>query len=179
LHEPHDSEWHTSQPHHFHLPELIKEEIDWFEIPPDSINSLVAIQVSRKYCSLVARTIKPPPPHMIVAAGVRAINLKGNGTRLSTAGAMLLGPNAASGIVDVSMRHVRAYLSRESITMQDDLNVRRGPSLVRFQGKVFGRAIVRHDSTGTTLDSLFPRVWAGVQVATRIQNIANTKCFSD
>lgn len=162
-----------NMPRRFELPELIREETDWFRIPPEAFHSLAATQYSRKYCSLIARTVEPPPQDMIVSSGVRAINLKGDANRLSTAGAMLLGPTAVSGIVDVGMEHARSYLSRESITLPDDACLCPGPSLVRIQGKFFGRAFARRDSVGTRLDSFFPRIWAGVQVASHLRNRAH------
>lgn len=158
---------------------LIPEELEHFRIPPDSLNGYRVHRVSSKYDSIEATSVVAPPQKMCFSRGVRAINRKGKPNRLSTAGALLLGHLAHANRYSVSCPELNAYLSRRRIEARAGEMDHAGVVLVSHCGKTMGRGVIRRfDHSNLVLESHFPRVWAGTQVASRIENIHDIRAVS-
>ena len=145
-----------------------RADIDRFDFDTDVLSLYRSEVLSRKYTSLVGRDVQFPSSPIILAAGVRAINTKGSDARLSTAGAMLLGPAARKSIVDLSVSDMKYFLGREDITAMDAWLGSPGSVLVRSKNVTFGLGSISSTSGTGVLRSFFPRTWAGVDVAARL-----------
>ncbi|KAA6184725.1 RsmB/NOP family class I SAM-dependent RNA methyltransferase [Thiohalocapsa marina] len=80
--------------------------------------------------------------------------------KLTTAGALLLGPQATRNRMDLTLPQRDAYLRREAFTPgpEQTRDCRPGQVLVRYCGHTLGVAVLHRSGT---LESLFPRKWSG------------------
>jgi NOL1/NOP2/fmu family ribosome biogenesis protein len=80
--------------------------------------------------------------------------------KLTTGGALLLGPLATRQGLDLTAVQRDAYLRRRSFTPSAEQirECRAGQVLVRYRGFTLGVAVLHRSGT---LESLFPRRWSG------------------
>lgn len=148
---------------------FLYDELDRFGIPKDAVSRYELVGDGRKYAHLVDGSMSDFVSDPGVAGdGVRAVNRKGGAWRLSTAGVMLLGTLARNRILDLDLDDLYSYLRRNDVEMAHRGSVTGKACLVRSGGLAFGRGELANGPVGSRLISLFPRVWAGVEVRTRL-----------
>ena len=113
---------------------------------------------------LTQRGHRPPALPRPEALGLRLIRHRLRPPKLSTAGALLLGPRARINFIELRRDQVSPYLQRREQTLgpaQTEVCTGRGFVLVRHLG--FGLGIGWYDPAGRRLESLFPKRWMGGQ----------------
>ncbi len=109
------------------------------------------------------RSIAPEPSTAVrLSYGVRLFNPKTRDHRLTTEAARTVGPFAQNGTVDIAPEAVTDYLVRRPV--QPEALSPAAPHIpvviVRCRGAALGLGRVR----GGRVESLFPRIWGGVDV---------------
>lgn len=107
---------------------------------------------------------RPPALPEPEALGLLLIRPRLRPPKLSTAGALLLGPQARTNFVELRPEQVRPYLQRQGQTLaaaQTEACTGRGFVLVRYRG--FGLGTGWFEPEGRGLESLFPKRWMGGQ----------------
>ena len=113
---------------------------------------------------LAQRQHRPPVLPRPEALGLCLIRHRLRPPKLSTAGALLLGPRARANTVELRRDQVSPYFQRREQTLgpaQTESCTGTGFVLVRHLG--FGLGIGWYDPAGRRLESLFPKRWMGGQ----------------
>ncbi len=152
---------------------LIKDDLIRFGIEEQQLAPYRTAIRSSKYGYVVPRACLPPPQALLFGAGLRAINLKGDRNRLSTAGVMFFGPKATRNVIDVDASQLKSYLIGRRTDVSGKLNRLPLPCLIRSGGLLFGRGVVSSAHDQIHIESYFPRIWAGVDVRTRLERLAD------
>jgi len=109
---------------------------------------------------LATRRLRPPAQPPPAAMGLSLVRTKARPPKLSTAGAMLLGPSASRNLIEMTQEQLVAYLARSEFLVtraQIECCDSDGYVIARFQG--FGIGIAELDRERLRVRSLFPKRW--------------------
>ena len=115
---------------------------------------------TRRGLHLAAADHAPPAAPAPQASGLFLYRTNLRPPKLTTAGALLLGPHATRNRLDLTATQRDAYLRREELTPppRQTRDCGLGQVLVRYRGFTLGVAVLHRSGT---LESLFPRKWSG------------------
>jgi 16S rRNA C967 or C1407 C5-methylase (RsmB/RsmF family)/NOL1/NOP2/fmu family ribosome biogenesis protein len=115
---------------------------------------------TRRGLHLAAADHAPPASPLAQGSGLFFHRTNMRPPKLTTGGALLLGPHATRNRLDLTREQFDAYLRREPLTprVRQTGDCRPGHVLVRHGGFTMGVALLHRSGT---LESLFPRKWSG------------------
>ncbi|WP_295886367.1 RsmB/NOP family class I SAM-dependent RNA methyltransferase [uncultured Thiohalocapsa sp.] len=150
--EPDDAAWCHALAEHYGIAEPITEQFR-------------AHRQTRRGLHLAARDHAPPAAPLPEGSGLFFHRTNIRPPKLTTAGALLLGPQATRQVLDLDAPDLRdAYLRRQTLTptAAQRAYCRPGQVIVRHRGFPLGVAVLHRSGE---LESLFPRKWSGCTAA--------------
>ncbi|MFP3940571.1 MAG: RsmB/NOP family class I SAM-dependent RNA methyltransferase [Thermoanaerobaculia bacterium] len=134
-----------------------------FGLPEEVFAGTGLVQRGRGVLALVADDLRAPRHPRPSSVGVGLLHAGMRNPKLTTAGAMAVGPAATRNVVDLDAEELRAYIARRD----QELPAGRadactgGYVLVRHRGACFGVGWLRPAPAGgrASLRSLFPKRW--------------------
>lgn len=148
----------------------------WFGIDDQVFSTLKWVKQGTRNIYLCARSCQAPAGPEIENIGLLAVRRGNLHLKLTTAGAMVLGPHASQNVLKLPQTHRLDYIARTPFVIQQEWMVRcegRGPVIVICDDIPLGVGIVRvvgeHSpeeiralfAMGTRyLESQFPKAWA-------------------
>lgn len=140
--------------------DALRPILDWFGIPEETVSHLTYRPESRKYGALVARDHDPGLPFRPLATGLAAVRVQSRVPKPTTQAAIAIGRHATRNVVDLDRDGALAFVRRASLPLDSPAA---GYQIVRWLGHPLGIGLARSGSAGSILDSLYPRIWAGMQ----------------
>jgi hypothetical protein len=150
--EPDDAAWCHALAEHYGIAEPITEQFRTH-------------RQTRRGLHLAARDHAPPAAPLPEGSGLFFHRTNIRPPKLTTAGALLLGPQATRQVLDLDAPDLRdAYLRRQTLTptAAQRAHCRPGQVIVRHRGFPLGVAVLHRSGE---LESLFPRKWSGCTAA--------------
>ncbi len=142
-----DGDWVGDLAEHYGLPDRL--------LPEFSLH-----RQTRRGLHLAAADHAPPAAPAPQGSGLFLYRTNLRPPKLTTAGALLLGPHATRNRIDLTTTQRDAYLRREELTppprQTGDCGL--GQVLLRYRGVTLGVGVLHRSGT---LESLFPRKWSG------------------
>jgi NOL1/NOP2/sun family putative RNA methylase len=138
-----------------------RERLDHrFGLEPGLWQGLRAHRQTRRGPHLIAADHDPPAVPPAAGRGVFFLRTNMRPPKLTTAGALLLGPHATRNRLELTPAERDAYLQRRETrpTGTRTSGLEWGPVLVTYRGYTLGLALFHRSGT---LESLFPRRWSG------------------
>ena len=146
---------------------LAQDDGDWigalaehYGLPDRLLPQFRLHRQTRRGLHLAAADHAPPAAPAPQASGLFLYRTNLRPPKLTTAGALLLGPHATRNRLDLTATQRDAYLRREELTPppRQTRDCGLGQVLVRYRGFTLGVAVLHRSGT---LESLFPRKWSG------------------
>ena len=133
---------------------------DYYGLPDQLLPQFRLHRQTRRGLHLAAADHAPPAAPAPQASGLFLYRTNLRPPKLTTAGALLLGPHATQNRLDLTATQRDAYLRREELTPPRAQTGNCGPGqvLVRYRGFTLGVAVLHRSGI---LESLFPRKWSG------------------
>jgi len=115
---------------------------------------------TRRGLHLAAADHLPPTAPPLQGSGLFFHRTNVRPPKLSTGGALLLGPRASRNRIELSTQQRDVYLRRQPLTPAagQTADCRAGQVLVQYRGFTLGVGVLHRSGT---LESLFPRKWSG------------------
>ena len=134
-----------------------------FGLPGEAFSGTCLVQRGRGVLALVADDLRPPRHPRPSSVGLGLLHAGMRNPKLTTAGAMAVGPAATRNVVELDAEELRTYIARrdqELPTARTD-ECTGGYVLVRHRGACFGVGWLRPGAAGgrSSLRSLFPKRW--------------------
>ncbi|BCX80855.1 tRNA (cytosine49-C5)-methyltransferase [Methylomarinovum caldicuralii] len=145
-----------------HPPQLAAPELEtWLrchhDLPPDCMEDWLPCRHSSRGIHVVQRDHRPPARPEPEVMGVEVLKTATRPPKVTTAGALLLAPQAQANVVDLETAQLPAYFGRGTfaVAAAQAHRCRRGFVIVRHRG--FGLGSGWYDPGAATLQSLFPK----------------------
>jgi len=131
-------------------------------------------QFSNKYDRLVGAQCVPPATLAIQSIGMTGLNLKSDHPKFSTALATKIGHLARSAWAEIKSESTLDYWNRQTVPYISSLAPVENTKtvIVRCGGLSLGLGSI--SPPARSLESRFPKVWGGLQIAERIHQIRST-----
>ena len=141
-------------------PSWVEDLAAHYGLPADTWEALRAHRQTRRGLHLVAADHLPPALPAAEGTGLFFLRTNIRPPKLTTAGALFLGPRATLRRIDLDAGQRDAYLARQDLQPRpaQRAELPLGQVLATHRGQVLGVAL--HHRSGT-LESLFPRRWSG------------------
>ena len=138
-----------------------------FNLESRFLSQFAQITNGRKYARFISRSVLLDDQLSYLSLGMTGANIKSGSPRLSTALSLKIGPHCQAGTVELVKEELPTYYTRSAFERSFPFTRYSNPlSVALCEGRALG--LVHHEAITSSVASLFPKVWGGVQVGDRI-----------